>query len=553
MTYALDLSNWQSSQQLVCLVSKPDSVVIEVQVDRNAIGQDILDKVCESIGTVEKDYFGLQYSTNKIDTLWLNLRNRIVSQVSWQSPLRLRLRVKYFVEPHYLLQEVTRKLFYMQLKQNIFDGKLSLPTEALPKALAAIAQSEIGDQNQHNQHNLFDSYATLYTFNDEGTDFNLEQVMHEHSMLNGTSKNAAVSQFLYLVSALPQYGMEPYSVKLDITTSTADLANYNTSSTDGRNSPSSMLSSRQSLEEIRFCIGPRGIEIVDPTSRERKIIPFRAVQLANSFGKQIDLHVFQDDGSVRTIVLRSSSECQGNALYRIITEMLAFYTWDTVHANVRGQHSLDFKGHFIALFRPKNVPDADKQYIFDIQRTAREVHDNARRVLYKRQQKMKTNMKTSAGRALGPLRINMNVHNMPNANLHNSSHLKSNVLSSEVEVLRERMQMIEEALTCHICCDREIECAFVPCGHQLCCKDCASRCSKCPLCRVPISENLTVFLPVNKELIEGEMGSIGKRRSLNMSDGETDTDSPPTMPTLASPTQLVVGMDSETAARVLLG
>ena len=38
--------------------------------------------------------------------------------------------------------------------------------------------------------------------------------------------------------------------------------------------------------------------------------------------------------------------------------MLAFYTWDTVHADVRGQHSLDFKGHFIALFRPKNVPDA---------------------------------------------------------------------------------------------------------------------------------------------------------------------------------------------------
>ena len=41
----MDLSNWQSNQQLVCLVSKPDSVVIEVQVDRNGIGQDILDKV----------------------------------------------------------------------------------------------------------------------------------------------------------------------------------------------------------------------------------------------------------------------------------------------------------------------------------------------------------------------------------------------------------------------------------------------------------------------------------------------------------------------------
>jgi len=59
----MDLSTWQSNTQLVCFISNPDSVVIEVQVDKNAIGQDILEKVCESIGTVEKDYFGLQYST----------------------------------------------------------------------------------------------------------------------------------------------------------------------------------------------------------------------------------------------------------------------------------------------------------------------------------------------------------------------------------------------------------------------------------------------------------------------------------------------------------
>lgn len=538
MTYALDLSNWQSSQQLVCLVSKPDSVVIEVQVDRNAIGQDILDKVCESIGTVEKDYFGLQYSTNKVDTLWLNLRNRVVSQVSWQSTLRLRLRVKYFVEPHYLLQEVTRKLFYTQLKQNIFDGKLTMPSDVLPKALAAIAQSEIGDQNQVNRHNLLDSYATLFTFADVDADFNMVEVIEEHHQLSGTSKTAAVSQFLYIVSALPQYGMEPYSVKLDVATSTADLTSYsinsNTSTTNheessanNRSSPAaSMLTSsrQQSLEEVKFCIGPRGIEMTDLNGPEQKIIPFRAVQLANSFGKQIDLHVFQDDGSVRTIVLRSSSECQGNALYRIITEMLAFYTWDTVHANVRGQHSLDFKGHFIALFRPKNVPDADKQYIFDIQRTAREVHDNARRVLYKRQQKLKINIgklttSSSASRhhqySSQALKTNVNINN-------------TTTQHQECEELRERMRVIEDALTCHICCDREIECAFVPCGHQLCCKDCASRCTTCPLCRVPISENLTVFLPVSKELVTNGLNSgAEKRRSFNLSDCE-DVPSPTT-------------------------
>ena len=41
----MDNLTWQSNTQLVCFISNPDSVVIEVQVDKNAIGQDILEKV----------------------------------------------------------------------------------------------------------------------------------------------------------------------------------------------------------------------------------------------------------------------------------------------------------------------------------------------------------------------------------------------------------------------------------------------------------------------------------------------------------------------------
>jgi len=333
-----------------------------------------------------------------------------------------------------------------------------------------------------------------------------------------------VSQFLYTVSALRQYGMEPYSVKLDVAASTAQINNNNTTTTtqqgqqtDGRSSPSK----QATLEEIKFCIGPRGLEIIDQSNTERKFVPFRAVQLANSFGKQIDLHVFQDDGSVRTIILRSSSECQGNALYRIITEMLAFYTWDTVHADVRGQHSLDFKGHFIALFRPKNVPDADKQYIFDIQRTAREVHDNARRILYKRQQKMKSQLNNhkhagtgaAAAAAAGGSSF-LRAHNLPTVTHHmlvtaahqqqqHHHHQQQQQQQQQTHAnMKELLRTIEDALTCHICCDREIECVFIPCGHQLCCKSCALRCTTCPLCRVPVGECLTAFLPVSREMID---------------------------------------------------
>lgn len=96
-----------STTKLWCLVSQPNSVVLEVEVDLRANGQECLEKVCEKLGIdySEKDYFGLQYRGNKGENLWLNMRNRIDRQLSGPQPFRFQLRVKFFVQPHMLLQE----------------------------------------------------------------------------------------------------------------------------------------------------------------------------------------------------------------------------------------------------------------------------------------------------------------------------------------------------------------------------------------------------------------------------------------------------------------
>lgn len=60
------------------------------------------------MGIIEVDYFGLQFTGGKGENLWLNLRNRICQQMDNVAPCRLRLRVKFFVEPHSILQEQTR-------------------------------------------------------------------------------------------------------------------------------------------------------------------------------------------------------------------------------------------------------------------------------------------------------------------------------------------------------------------------------------------------------------------------------------------------------------
>lgn len=69
-------------------------------------------QICSYLGiSNESDYFGLKYENTKGEELWLNLRNPIDRQVNCHghtSPLRLALRVKFWVPPHLLLQENTR-------------------------------------------------------------------------------------------------------------------------------------------------------------------------------------------------------------------------------------------------------------------------------------------------------------------------------------------------------------------------------------------------------------------------------------------------------------
>ena len=74
--------------------------------------------MCQKLGIIESDYFGLQFKGARNEELWLNLRNEIRQEIS--APLRptsdglkipairYQLRVKFWVPPHLLLQESTR-------------------------------------------------------------------------------------------------------------------------------------------------------------------------------------------------------------------------------------------------------------------------------------------------------------------------------------------------------------------------------------------------------------------------------------------------------------
>ena len=70
----------------------------------------------------------------------------------------------------------------------------------------------------------------------------------------------------------------------------------------------------------------------------------------------------------------------------------------------------------------------------------------------------------------------------------------TNIESGEHELLEKRLERMQEERTCKICMDAPIGVVFLPCGHLICCPNCASGIELCPMCRRPIQESVRTYM-----------------------------------------------------------
>lgn len=154
-------------------------------------------------------------------------------------------------------------------------------------------------------------------------------------------------------------------------------------------------------------------------------IPFSSIEAATNTTARFQLKYVNDTGQRDSVAVKLDSHQTSVSLYRSITEKHAFYSCETVGSAVTSQFVRDLKGTIASFFNEntdlgnKFMPSsccllesvwvvvincsvrsgplverllmnscslyfvcAGKKYVFDIQRTCREVYDNARRILY---------------------------------------------------------------------------------------------------------------------------------------------------------------------------
>ncbi|XP_054739232.1 E3 ubiquitin-protein ligase MYLIP [Anastrepha obliqua] len=243
---------------------------------------------------------------------------------------------------------------------------------------------------------------------------------------------------------------------------------------------------------------------------EKNVIPFSAIASAKSFRRTFKLEYVGDCNDRRELEIKLPKHAMAAGLYRSITERHAFYVCDKVRGVVTNQFTRDLKGTIASMF--KEDTELGKRYVFDIQRTCREVHDQARRILHEK------GIEALNSSAVGNEDL---YESMLNGGKQPLSASRQEQRLSEKELdfddicavtdkldlaLREKEKRdaaiarcvearVSEAMTCKICMDREINTMFNPCSHVTTCAECAARCIHCPNCRVKVTSTTRIYLP----------------------------------------------------------
>ncbi|KAJ8350265.1 hypothetical protein SKAU_G00253950 [Synaphobranchus kaupii] len=178
-------------------------------VTQRASGRVLLDLVCAHLNLIEGDYFGLEYQDHRKMTVWLDLLKPIIKQIRRPKHVVLRFVVKFFPPDHtQLLEELTRYLFALQVKQDLACGALTCNDSSAALLVSHIVQSEIGDfdENQSREHLLTNRYMP-------DQEALTDKIMECHRKHIGQTPAESDYQLLEIARRLEMYGIRLHPAK----------------------------------------------------------------------------------------------------------------------------------------------------------------------------------------------------------------------------------------------------------------------------------------------------------------------------------------------------
>ncbi|XP_035013653.1 FERM domain-containing protein 5 isoform X3 [Hippoglossus stenolepis] len=205
-----------------CTVRLLDDTEYTCTIQRDAKGQYLFDLICHHLNLLEKDYFGIRYVDPDKQRHWLEVTKSIAKQMKSQPPFTMCLRLKFYPpNPAALKEEITRYLVFLQIKRDLYHGRLLCKTSDAAMLAAHILQAEIGNYDPGKHPEGYSSKFHFFPKHSEKLERRIADI-HKTELI-GQSPETSERNFLQKAQMLETYGVDPHPCK-DVSGNPAFLA-----------------------------------------------------------------------------------------------------------------------------------------------------------------------------------------------------------------------------------------------------------------------------------------------------------------------------------------
>ncbi|KAL3120816.1 hypothetical protein niasHT_008108 [Heterodera trifolii] len=193
----------------------------EFAIPPSTVGKQLFDQVIKTINLREIWYFGLQYTDSKGISSWLKLDKKVLKQdIKKEQTLQFKFRAKFYPEDvaEEIIQDVTLRLFYLQVKDLILTGEVYCPPDQAVLLGSYAMQAKYGDysEEEHGSGCLANDRLIPQRVLKQ---FKLKMSEWESRVMNwwlghkGMDRLEAMLGYLKYAQDLEQYGVNYFSIR----------------------------------------------------------------------------------------------------------------------------------------------------------------------------------------------------------------------------------------------------------------------------------------------------------------------------------------------------
>ncbi|KAF5892093.1 band 4.1-like protein 3 isoform X1, partial [Clarias magur] len=197
-------------KNMQCKVTLLDGTDYTCVVEKRDKGQVLLDKVCEHLNLLERDYFGVTFRDVENQKNWLDPSKDMKKQVrgvAWNFSFNVKF---YPPDPAQLSEDITRYYLCLQLRDDVVSGRLPCSFATHSVLGSYTVQSELGD---YDPDEYSTDYVSEFRFAPNQTKDLEEKVMELHKTYKGMMPAEAEMHFLENVKKLSMYGVDLHHAK----------------------------------------------------------------------------------------------------------------------------------------------------------------------------------------------------------------------------------------------------------------------------------------------------------------------------------------------------